>query len=81
MKKLTGSFRYTQWDPILLTCQITAMQCVLYVSLGLLIAIMQDISSSTRTLDHIFQYHVSFSINFHRVIVEWQLNGTDCFLF
>ncbi|KOB68220.1 SCF apoptosis response protein [Operophtera brumata] len=57
MKKLKGSFRYTQWDPCLISSQIVAMQSLLYLSLCLLIAIMQDLTDSTRTLDHIFEYH------------------------
>lgn len=59
IKKLTGSFRYTQWDPCLIISQIVAMQFVLYLTLSLLMAIMQDLTSSTRTLDHLFEYHVS----------------------
>lgn len=57
MKKLTGSFRFTQWDPILLISQIVAMQSVMYLSLCLLMAIMQDLTGAARTLDHIFEYH------------------------
>ncbi|KAG6451641.1 hypothetical protein O3G_MSEX007264 [Manduca sexta] len=62
MKKLTGSFRYTQWDPCLIISQIVAMQSVLYLSLSLLVAIMQDLTDSTRTLDHIFEYHATFAL-------------------
>lgn len=58
MKKLTGSFRYTQWDPCLLTSQIVAIQFIMYLSLCILVAIMQDITGAARTLDHIFEYHV-----------------------
>ncbi|XP_014367813.2 protein SYS1 homolog [Papilio machaon] len=57
IKKLSGSFRYTQWDPCLIVSQIVAMQFLLYLTLCLLIAVMQDLTGSTRTLDHIFQYH------------------------
>ncbi|XP_053618474.1 protein SYS1 homolog [Plodia interpunctella] len=57
MKKLTGSFRYTQWDPCLIISQIVAMQSLMYLCLCLLTAIMQDLTGSTRTLDHIFEYH------------------------
>ncbi|CAK1590867.1 unnamed protein product [Parnassius mnemosyne] len=57
IKKLSGSFRYTQWDPCLITSQIVAMQFLLYLTLCLVIAVMQDITGSTRTLDHIFEYH------------------------
>lgn len=59
IKKLTGSFRYTQWDPCLIVSQIVAMQTLLYLSLCIIMAIMQDLTDSTRTLDHIFEYHVS----------------------
>lgn len=59
IKKLTGSFRYMQqWDPCLIISQIVAMQSVLYLTLCLIVAMMQDITGSTRTLDHIFEYHV-----------------------
>ncbi|XP_059055832.1 protein SYS1 homolog [Achroia grisella] len=57
IKKLTGSFRYTQWDPCLIISQIVAMQSVMYLTLCLLTAIMQDLTGSTRTLDHLFEYH------------------------
>lgn len=57
MKKLKGSFRYTQWDPFLIVSQIVAMQSVLYVTLCLIMGIMQDLTGSTRTLDHLFEYH------------------------
>ncbi|KAL0811776.1 hypothetical protein ABMA28_009207 [Loxostege sticticalis] len=57
IKKLTGSFRYTQWDPCLIVSQIVAMQTLLYLSLCIIMAIMQDLTDSTRTLDHIFEYH------------------------
>ncbi|KAJ8975207.1 hypothetical protein NQ317_000205 [Molorchus minor] len=57
MKKLTGSFRYTQWDPWLIISQIISIQCILYVTLGLTLALLGSIIGDTRTLDHIFEYH------------------------
>lgn len=60
MKKLTGSFRYTQWDPWLIIAQIVSIQCIVYLSLGLLITLFGVIIDDTRTLDHVFEYHVSF---------------------
>ncbi|XP_039745759.1 protein SYS1 homolog [Pararge aegeria] len=77
MKKLTGSFRYTQWDPCLIVSQIVAMQCVLYLTLSLLIAVMQDLTTSTRTLDHLFQYHeIQVKDNEGRaVIIAFVLNA------
>lgn len=58
MKKLTGSFRYTQWDPWLIMSQIISVQSILYVTLGLLLTIFGFLIGDTRTLDHIFEYHV-----------------------
>lgn len=58
MKKLSGSFRNTQWDPVLLIFQILAMQTSGYFSLGLIMALMEGLAGSNHTLDHIFQYHV-----------------------
>ncbi|XP_044745494.1 protein SYS1 homolog [Coccinella septempunctata] len=57
MKKLTGSFRFTQWDPWLIISQIITIQCVLYFTLGLWLAVLGSMVGDTRTLDHIFQYH------------------------
>ncbi|CAH0550772.1 unnamed protein product [Brassicogethes aeneus] len=57
MKKLTGSFRYTQWDPWLVISQIISVQCLLYVSLGLILALLGTLVGDSRTLDHIFEYH------------------------
>lgn len=58
MKKLTGSFRYTQWDPWLIVAQIISVQCIVYLSLGLLLTLFGVIIDDTRTLDHVFEYHV-----------------------
>lgn len=58
MRKSTGSFRNTQWDPILLLTQIVAMQCLLYVSLGAFMFLMDVLADANHTLDHLFQYHV-----------------------
>ncbi|KRT85201.1 hypothetical protein AMK59_2869 [Oryctes borbonicus] len=57
MRKLTGSFRYTQWDPWLIISQIICMQCVLYTTLGLLLLVLSSLVGETRNLDHIFEYH------------------------
>lgn len=58
MKKLTGSFRYTQWDPWLIIAQIVSVQCIVYLSLGLLLTLFGVVIDDTRTLDHVFEYHV-----------------------
>lgn len=57
MKMKTG-FRNTQWDPLLLIAQIIAVQSILYVCLGFLMATMDTLVGANHTLDHLFQYHV-----------------------
>ncbi|KAG5872414.1 hypothetical protein JTB14_013659 [Gonioctena quinquepunctata] len=57
MKKLSGSFRYTQWDPWLIIFQIISIQTLLYVSLGLILALLSTLVGEPKTLDHIFEYH------------------------
>ncbi|XP_050088779.1 protein SYS1 homolog [Anopheles aquasalis] len=57
MKKLTGTFRNTQWDPYLLIAQIVAMQSLLYVSLASIMYVMDFFAEANHTLDHIFEYH------------------------
>lgn len=66
---MKAGFRNTQWDPFLLCCQIIAMQTVLYVNLGIIMAIMDIFVGANHTLDHIFQYHVSYAR------VQWQYNA------
>lgn len=56
--KMKSGFRNTQWDPLLLIAQIIAVQSVLYVSLGFLMAFMDVLVGANHTLDHLFQYHV-----------------------
>lgn len=60
MKKLTGSFRYTQWDPWLIISQILSVQSILYVTLGLFLTTLGFLIGDSRSLDHIFEYHVCF---------------------
>lgn len=59
MKKLTGTFRTSVWDPYLLVAQIVAMQALLYASLGTVMFAMDLFAEANHTLDHIFEYHVS----------------------
>lgn len=57
--KMKSGFRNTQWDPLLLTAQIIAIQSVLYVALGFIMAFMDILVDANNSLDHLFQYHVS----------------------
>lgn len=56
--KIKAGFRNTQWDPFLLCTQIIAIQTILYVNLGAIMALMDVFVDANHTLDHIFQYHV-----------------------
>lgn len=72
--KIKAGFRNTQWDPFLLCTQIIAIQTVLYVNLGAIMALMDVFVDANHTLDHIFQYHVyenQFSIHSTEAIVHW----------
>lgn len=69
MKKLTGSFRYTQWDPWLIIFQIVSVQCILYVTLGLVLTLLGVLIGDSRTLDHIFEYHVSLSMFIKQFVI------------
>lgn len=60
MTKLSGQFRNTQWDPILIISQIVALQSVYYVMLGLWVASMNLLVGTSRSLDHLFKYQVGF---------------------
>jgi hypothetical protein len=61
MKKVTGQFRNTTWDPLLIVSQIVALQCVMYVGLGLWTVFMDLLVGSSRSLDHLFKYQVIFT--------------------
>ena len=70
LKRTTGSFRNTQWDPILLITQIISIQALLYFSLGGIMFIMDNLAAANHTLDHLFQYHVNYYLikEFHLLI-------------
>lgn len=77
MKKMTGQFRSTTWDPLLIVSQIVAMQCVMYVGLGVWMVIMDTLIGSSRSLDHLFKYqeiHVR-DVNGKLVITAFVLNA------
>ena len=60
MRRMTGggSFRYTVWDPFMIVSQMSTLQCLYYVSLGIWIFVFDVLSGTPRSLDHIFQYQV-----------------------
>lgn len=58
MNKLSGQFRHTQWDPLLIVSQIVALQTIFYVALGMWVAVMNLLVGTSRSLDHLFKYQV-----------------------
>ena len=59
-----GNFRYTIWDPFMILSQMSTLQCLYYVSLGIWIFVFDVLSGTPRSLDHIFQYQVNIMILF-----------------
>ncbi|XP_044727204.1 protein SYS1 homolog [Chrysoperla carnea] len=57
MKKMSGSFRNTQWDPALIISQIIAVQCIVYLSLGIIMAVLDLLTGDSNSLEHLFEYH------------------------
>lgn len=58
MKKYSGQFRNTVWDPILILSQIVALQAVFYLSLGGILLVIDILFGSSKSLDHLFKYQV-----------------------
>ncbi|XP_063989867.1 protein SYS1 homolog [Diachasmimorpha longicaudata] len=56
MNSIAGQFRKTTWDPLLIISQITAVQTVLYFSLGIWIWIITIFLGATKSLDYAFHY-------------------------
>lgn len=59
---------------MLLIAQIIAIQSLLYVSLGFIMAIMDIFVGANHTLDHLFQYHVSIWPQYSQTISLWNHN-------
>ncbi|XP_065372177.1 protein SYS1 homolog [Calliphora vicina] len=53
----SGSFRNTQWDPILLISQIISVQFCVYFTLGLSVGLANMLAGDNYRLDNIFEYH------------------------
>ncbi|XP_014204107.1 protein SYS1 homolog [Copidosoma floridanum] len=56
MNGLTGQFRKTTWDPMLIVSQIIAVQCTMYFALGIWIATIASLLGTNESLDYAFQY-------------------------
>lgn len=62
---MSGSFRVSVWDPPLIISQIIAVQCFMYVSLGLwTIVLVHMIAGQPLSTDYIFRYQVRLNVLF-----------------
>nr|CAG4637414.1 EOG090X0FH3 [Ceriodaphnia reticulata]SVE73245.1 EOG090X0FH3 [Ceriodaphnia reticulata] len=72
---MSGSFRITVWDPPLIISQIVAVQCIMYVSLGLwIILLLNVIAGHPVSIDYIFKYQV-IDANGRLVVACFLLNS------
>ncbi|TPX31553.1 hypothetical protein SmJEL517_g05146 [Synchytrium microbalum] len=51
-----GSFRKTVFDPILVVAQIVSLQTAYYLSLSFIVFVLETLTGSTATLDHVLNY-------------------------
>lgn len=56
---MTGQFRSSVWDPVLIVSQILTVQSLFYVSLGFWVYIIDFILGSTKSLDQFFSYEAT----------------------
>ena len=61
---MPGQFRSNVWDPVLILCQIIAMQCQFYVTLGLWVYILNFICGYDTTIDQLFKQAVRNTVFF-----------------
>jgi hypothetical protein len=75
-----GQFRNTTWDPLLIISQIIALQCVMYVGLGLWTVFLDLLVGSSRSLDHLFKYQVTFDAYHAPQLLRFHLLQENCCL-
>lgn len=59
---MASNFRSYIWDPVLIVSQIVLMQCIYYSFLGLWMAGVDSLVQTSRSLDQIFSYNVSYKV-------------------
>nr|CAG4648304.1 EOG090X0FH3 [Moina brachiata]SVE93312.1 EOG090X0FH3 [Moina brachiata] len=77
---MNGSFRISVWDPSLIISQIVAVQCIMYVTLGLwIILLLHVIAGHPISIDYIFKYQVNVKdVSGRLVIACFLLNSLIC---
>ena len=59
-----------QWDPVLIMCQIMAVQCFNYLALGTLLSLAHIVLDTPVSIDHFFAPHYTHMTSLN--------GGTDC---
>lgn len=76
---LKGRFRSHKWDPMLITSQIIAMQCIFYTTMGLIIASLTAIIGETININYIFRSdNVHFQSRSSQIIVISHVLNSIC---
>ncbi|KAI2797078.1 hypothetical protein RDWZM_007040 [Blomia tropicalis] len=55
---MSGNFRYTRWDPVLISSQIVAIQSTFYVTFGLIALLFSTLFGHYPSLDIILNFQV-----------------------
>lgn len=56
---MSGQFKFTRWDPVLISSQIVAIQATFYFTFGLVLFLISHLFGHFPTIDLIFNYQVS----------------------
>nr|CAG4646632.1 EOG090X0FH3 [Macrothrix elegans] len=57
---MSGSFRVAVWDPPLIVSQIVAVQCIMYISLGLwVVLLLHLLAGHPISVDYVFRYQIN----------------------
>ncbi|XP_064483159.1 protein SYS1 homolog isoform X2 [Ornithodoros turicata] len=60
---MSGRFRFTKWDPVLIIAQMVALQSLFYVSLCSCMALTNFIAGENYSVSQLFTYQVAFIWN------------------
>lgn len=66
---MSGKFRASKWDPILIFAQIITLQALFYSSFGFLVSFVDFATADPPSIGHIFSYHVYSIKSFHNVLI------------
>ena len=59
-KKMSANFKYSRWDPTLISSQIVAIQSTYYLTLGIVVVLFSHLAGHYPTLEQFFNFQVFF---------------------